>query len=183
MNKIKLSVFMFLILFGCQQDNHEWNPIFEETSFEYFNANLERSLSLIDEAYTEANQIKNESIQEKLSQTKNRLLEIKDYYIPLTVIRQKIYDAERSFKLENIEQSEKLLADSISMLSSLNATTKSEAFDKVILELESMMNAVIYSFKKDSKLNTYKKMKILGEHVNLMLSRGDLVLSGVEFKK
>jgi hypothetical protein len=26
-------------------------------------------------------------------------------------------------------------------------------------------------------------MKTLGEHVNLMLSRGDLVLSGIEFDK
>jgi hypothetical protein len=36
---------------------------------------------------------------------------------------------------------------------------------------------------EDSKLNIYNKMKALGEHVNLMLSRGDLVLSGIEFDK
>jgi hypothetical protein len=36
---------------------------------------------------------------------------------------------------------------------------------------------------EDSKLNTYKEMKTLGGHINLMLYRGDLVLSGIEFDK
>ena len=183
MSKVKLSVFIFLILFGCQQDKNEWNPIFEETNFGYFNANIERSLALIDEAYSEANEIKHEAIRKKLSQTRKKLLEIKDYYIPLTIIRQNIYDAERSFKLNNIERAKKLLTDSISILSSLEVTTKSENFDKVVLDLNSMINAVIYSFNEDIRLNTYNRMKTLGEHVNLMLSRGDLVLSGIEFKK
>ena len=183
MSKIKLSVFILLILVGCQKDTHEWNPIFEETNFNYFNAGIEKSLSLIEDAYSEAMEIKHESIQEKLHQAKNRLLEIKDYYLPLTDVRQKIYDAERSYKLNNIEKSEKLLTDSISILSSLDVKTKSENFDKVILKLNSMINAVIASFDEDSKLNTYNKMKALGEHVNLMLSRGDLVLSGIEFEK
>lgn len=183
MSKIKLSFFILLILFGCQQDKQEWNPIFEETSFDYFNVNVERSLSLIEDAYSEANEIKQESIQKKLFQAKNRLLEMKDYYVPLTVVRQKIYDAERSYKLNNIEQSGKLLADSISILSSLDVTTKSKNFDKVILNVNSMINAVISSLDEGSTSNTYQKMKTLGEHVNLMLSRGDLVLSGIEFEK
>jgi hypothetical protein len=183
MSKIKLSVFILLILFGCQQDKHEWNPIFEETSFGYLNTNIERSLSLIEEAYMEADETKQESIQKKLFRAKNRLLEIKDYYVPLTVVRQKIYDAERSYKLGNIEQAEKLLADSVSILSSLDVTTKSENFDKVILTLNSMINAVISSFNEGSTSNTYSKMKLVGERVNLMLSRGDLVLSGIEFEK
>ena len=46
-----------------------------------------------------------------------------------------------------------------------------------------MINEVITTFDEDSKLNTYNKMKLLGEHVNLMLFRGDLVLSGIEFEK
>lgn len=178
-----LLVFTSFILFGCQQDKQEWNPIFEETNFDYFSTNIERSLSLIDDAFSEANKNKEKDIQEKLYQAKNRLLEIKDYYLPLTNIRQKIYDAERYFKLNHIEKSEKLLADSKSILKSLDLTTKNKNFDKPILEITSLINEVISSFDEDSKLDTYNKMKTLGEHVNLMLFRGDLVLSGVEFQK
>jgi hypothetical protein len=183
MFKKYLSVFILLILFGCQQEKYEWNPIFEETNFDYFKTNIELSLSLIDEAYSEENKRKEESIQEKLYQVKNRLIKIKDYYVPLTTVRQKIYDAERYFKLNNIKKSEKLLKDSKSITTSLDLTTKNKVFDKVILDLNSMINEVILTFDERSTVNTYNKIKILGEHVNLMLYRGDLVLSGVEFKK
>jgi hypothetical protein len=138
---------------------------------------------LIDDAYSEANKKKEESIQEKLYQVRNRLLKIKDYFIPLTTVRQKIYDAERYFKLNNIKKSEKLLNDSKSIIRSLDLTTKNKVFDKVILDLNSIINEVIISLDEDSKLNTYNKMKTLGEHINLMLYRGDLVLSGIEFDK
>ena len=178
-----LFVLILLILFCCQQNNYEWNPIFEETNFDYFNTSIERSLLLIDDAYSEANKNKQQSIQEKLYQAKNSLLEIKDYYVPLTIVRQKIYDAERYFKLNNTKNLRKLLKDSKSIITSLDLTTKSESFDKVILDLNSMINEVILTFDERSTLNTYNKIKILGEHVNLMLYRGDLVLSGIEFKK
>jgi len=174
---------ILLILFGCQQEKHEWNPIFEETGFDYINVGLERSLSLIDDAYLEATENDQPSIQEKLSQAKKRLLEIKDYYVPLTTVRQKIYDAERYYKLKDIKKSKKLLEDSKSIITSLDVKTKSESFDKVILDLNSMINEVISTFDEKSTPNTNNKMKILGEHINLMLSRGDLVLSGTEFEK
>ena len=173
-----LFVLILLILFCCEQNNYEWNPIFEETNFDYFNTSIERSLLLIDDAYSEANKNKQQSIQEKLYQAKNSLLEIKDYYIPLTIVRQKIYDAERHYKSKNIKKSV-----TKSILTSLDLTTKSESFDKVILDLNSMINEVILTFDERSTLNTYNKIKILGKHVNLMLYRGDLVLSGIEFKK
>lgn len=181
MFKKYLSVFILLILFGCQQEKYEWNPIFEETNFDYFKTNIELSLSLIDDAYSAANKNKEEFIQEKLYQVKNRLLKIKDYYIPLTTVRQKIYDAERYFKLNNIKETEKLLNDSKSIIRSLDLTTKNKVFDKVILDLNSMINEVITSLDEDSKINNYNKMKTLGEHINLMLYRGDLVLSAIEF--
>ena len=76
-----------------------------------------------------------------------------------------------------------MLEDSKSILKSLDLTTKSESFDSVILDLNSMINEAISTFDEGSTRNTYNKMKILGEHVNLMLYRGDLVLSGIEFEK
>jgi len=109
--------------------------------------------------------------------------EIKNYYVPLTTIRQKIYDAERYFKLNNIKKVEQLLKNSITTISALDLTTRNLVFDKIILDLNSKINEVLTSLNDDSKKNTYKKMKLLGEHVNLMISRGDLVLSGIEFDR
>ena len=176
-----LFTFILIIFLGCQQENAEWNPTFEETNFDYFKTSIERSLSSIDEAYLETNNNNEEVIQKKLSQVKRNLLEIKDYYIPLTTVRQKIYDAERYLKLDNMDKSKKLLNESKSIITSLELTRKNMVFDKVMLDLNTMINEVIFSLNENSKTNIYKKIKVLSEHINLMLSRGDLVLSGVEF--
>lgn len=183
MYKKYLVVFVLLFLPSCQQEKHEWNPLFEETTFDYLKTNIERSISLIDDASFETGEIKQQSFQEKLAQARNQLLEIQDYYIPLTTVRQKIYDAERYYKMKDSKKSEKLLEDSKSIITSLDVTTKSEVFDKVIFDLNSMINKVISTFDEDSPRKTYNKMKTLGEHVNLMLYKGDLVLSGIEFEK
>jgi len=177
-----LLVFILLVLIGCNKEGREWNPVFEDTGFTYFYTEIERSLSSLDAAYSETAKGNSASVQEKLKQVKNRLLEIKDYYVPLTAIRQKIYDAERFFKLKDFQKSEKLLTDSKSILETIELTTPNNVFDKVVLELETMITEVILSLKDNSK-DTYDKMKKLGIHINLMLSKGDLVLSGVEFTK
>jgi len=180
--KIFLVLIVFVLL-GCQQKSQEWNPIFEDTNFDYLKTNIERSLALIDDAYTELKFDKEASIQEQLLKAKNRLIELKDYYVPLTTIRQKIYDAERYFKLNDIKKSAKLLKNSKSIIESLEVKTQNKVFDKVMLDFNSMINEVIISLDEDSKRDTYNRMKTLGEHLNLMLYRGDLILSGIELEK
>lgn len=182
MSKKILLILILLISIGCDNEKakQEWNPIFEETHFEYLETNINRSLSLINDLYEEADNDR-KITPEKLHQTKNRLLELKDYYIPLTTIRQKIYDAERYFKLNDMKKSRTLLNDSKSIIISLELKTRNKVFDKVILDLNAVVNEAVASLDNDDRLDTYNKMKRLGEHVNLMLYRGDLILSGVEF--
>jgi flagellin-specific chaperone FliS len=176
-------VSVVLILWGCQQEKSEWNPIFEQTNFNYLNASIERSMALIEEASSEADNKRTEAIQEKLDKVRNQLLAIKDYYIPLTTVRQKIFDADRYFKLNRKEETERLLNASKAIIASLDLTVKNEVFDKVIIDLDAMIEEAIASLDENSKQNTYNKMKKLGEHVNLMLNKGELVLSGIEFDK
>ncbi len=183
MIKKLLLAFILLILAGCPQEKFEWNPIFEETHFDYINTEVERSLALINNALIQVEVNNQPPVRHDLSKARNRLLEIKNYYIPLTTVRQKIYDAERYFKLKNIKKTNELLKNSQSIVASLDSLTKNTVFDKVILELNAMINEVIASLDDDSTFNTYNKMKTLGEHVNLMLYRGDLILSGIEFNK
>ena len=182
LKKIWLGIIV-LALIGCQKESSEWNPVFEYTGFDFFYTEIDRSLSVIEEVYSEAENGNTESVKEKLNQVKSRLFAMKDYYVPLTTIRQNIYDAERFFKLGNRKESEELLNNSKSVLTISEITAKNKVFDKVVLDLESMIDEVILSLHDDSELNTYNRMKTLGEHINLMLSKGDLVLSGVEFDR
>ena len=173
--------FILLALIGCQKENQEWNPIFENTSFNYLDTEIERAISIIDEASLETPGDDAKSLQEKLHLARTSLLKIKDYYIPLTRIRHKIYDAERFYKLKDMKKAENLLKDSKSILKTVDTAAENEVFDKVILELESMIDEVTLSLDDKSGSTAYSKMKTLGEHINLMLEKGDLVLSGIEF--
>lgn len=182
MKKI-LPFFICVMILGCQQEKQEWNPIFEDTGFDYLKTDIERSLVLLDESLRAEDNENCHMIREKIDQTRKKLLEIKDYYIPLTTIRQKIYDSERYVKLGQTKTAENLLNDARKTMTSLDAMTKSKAFDKVIVDLDRMIENVRTSLDDASEKDIYKKMKALGEHINLMLSRGDLVLSGIEFEK
>ncbi len=182
----KYIIFFILLavaVIGCQKEKEEWNPVFEETGFNYFYKDIDRSLSLIDEAYQESEKGNQEAVQTNLNAIKHRLLEIKDYYVPLTAIRQKIYDAERFFKLKNIKKAESLLNDAKSVFATIDLKTQNKAFDKMTLDFETTINGVLLSLDKSSESDTYNKIKLLGEHINLMLLKGDLVLSGIEFYK
>jgi len=181
MSKYIILGFILTALIGCQKDKQEWNPIFENTSFNYLYTEIDRSISLIDEASSESSKENGASLKEKLHKARSRLLELKEYYVPLTTVRQKIYDAERFYKLEDITRCENLLNNSKSILKTVDSAAKNQVFDKVVLELETMIDAVILSLDDKSGSTTYSKMKALGEHMNLMLEKGDLVLSGIEF--
>jgi hypothetical protein len=181
MRKNIILAFILLALIGCKKESQEWNPIFENTSFNYLSTEIERTITIIDDASSDTPEDNGESLQEKLHQAKGRLLEIKDYYIPVTTVRHKIYDAERYYKLKDRKKAENLLNDSKSILKTVDSAAGNQVFDKVILELESMIDAVILSLDDKSGSATYNKMKTLGEHINLMLEKGDLVLSGIEF--
>jgi hypothetical protein len=85
--------------------------------------------------------------------------------------------------LNDTKKSQKLLKDSKIIIEALEMMMKNKVFDKVMLDLNSMINEVILSLNEDSKKNTYDKMKALGQHLNLMLYKGDLILSGIEFEK
>ena len=174
---------ILLALIGCQKESEEWNPIFENTSFNYLSTEIARTISIIDEASLDRLEDNGKTLEEKLHQAKDRLLGIMDYYIPMTTVRHKIYDAERYYKLKDIKRSEKLLNDSKSILKTIDSAAENQVFDKVVLELESMIDEVILSLDDKSGSTTYSKMKTLGEHINLILEKGDLVLSGIEFRK
>lgn len=183
MSKKYLFLFLALVLIGCQKESQEWNPLFEYTGFGYLENDIQKSISLVEDTSLQASKGDLDAVRKNLDQIKQKLVEIQDYYIPLTTIRQKIYDAERFYKIRKIKQAKELLKGSVNLLNSMDTRVKNKVFDKLILELETMINKVTLSIDNESESNTYKDMKRLGEHINLMLLKGDLVLSEVDFSK
>lgn len=178
MLKKSLIALVILMFSGCQPQEREWNPVFEDTHFNYFNTRLEKSLALIDEVDT--NQADN--MQENLGLIRQQLLKLKDYYVPITTVRQDVYDAERYLKIRDIKKAKDLIMHSRSTVASLLTHTKNPVFDKVVVDLTSLIDETLAGLDDDVD-TAYTRLKTLGVHVNQMLYKGELILSGIEFEK
>nr|WP_319492992.1 hypothetical protein [uncultured Desulfobacter sp.] len=179
MFKKLLITFVLLMLSGCQPQERDWNPIFKDTHFNYFNTRIEESLALVDELAVSPE----ESRQEKLALIRQQLLKLKDYYVPVTTLRQEVYDAERYLKIKDIGKAKELLRRGRSTVTSLLGNTDKSVFDKVVLDLTAMIDETLFSLDHKDVDTAYARLKALGAHVNQMLYKGELVLSGTEFEK
>nr|WP_320192864.1 hypothetical protein [uncultured Desulfobacter sp.] len=179
MLKKSLIAIVLLMISGCQPQEREWNPIFEDTHFNYFNARIEKSLALVDELVGNPE----ESPQENLELIRQQLLKLKDYYIPITTVRQDVYDAERYLKIKDTEKAKELLMHGRSTVASLLSGTDNPIFDKVVVDLTSAIDETLASLNHNDVDAAYTRLETLGAQVNQMLYKGELVLSGIEFEK
>ena len=176
----KLLIALALLIFsGCQPQERDWNPIFEDTHFNYFNNRIEKSLALVDELVRSPEGV----LQENLELIRQQLLKLKDYYVPITTVRQEVYDAERYLKIKDTGKAKELLRRARSKVISLLGSTDNSVFDKVVVELTSMIDETLASLEHNDVDTAYIRLKTLGAHVNQMLYKGELVLSGTEFEK
>jgi len=170
---------VILMFSGCQPQERDWNPIFEDTHFNYLNTRIEKSLALVNELAVGPEAAR----QETLVLIRQQLLKLKDYYIPITTVRQEVYDAERYLKIKDMEKAKELLRRGRSKITSLLSNTDKSVFDKVVVDLTSMIDETVFSLDHDDVDTAYTRLKALGAHVNQMLYKGELVLSGTEFEK
>lgn len=97
------------------------------------------------------------------------------------MIRQHIYDAERFFYLEKEDKSLKELRDARLILLDLENQTNQPVLEKYVRELIAELDDCILELN-DSSPDVYRKFEITGNRVNLMLLKGELILSNMEFK-
>ncbi|MFH1981795.1 MAG: hypothetical protein ABIL58_08120 [Pseudomonadota bacterium] len=105
---------------------------------------------------------------------------IKDYYLPLTAVRQFAYDAERRVNLKQPAKAKALIEKSKTALLPLERFSGQEQVALTVKELQAMIEDCALSMDH-APADTNDKLRILGEKVNLMLTKGDLILSGVVF--
>lgn len=184
MNTLKkivyISILTLLILPSCKYTKQPWNPIFEETHFFYFENSVKQALSEINDAERNFKTDRDQEGYESLGKAKQIFLALKGYYIPLTEVRQIIYDADRFFHLKSIDEAKKHLEEARKILFKMDQYSESEGFDNALEKLTIMTDECLFSLEEKSE-NSYEKFKILANEVNLMLVKGELVLSNVTF--
>ena len=182
--RIVLLCIFGLFLVGCQQDRQKsgpWLPVLEPTSFSYLEDTVARGLAWIDRAEAELAVKNQEKALENLQQSRHALLELRHYFVPMTQVRQLVYDADRLYFLNRVKEARNNLTRARGFLIAIG-NSDGETLRKAASEAETMIDRLLPAMEQ-SPSNVAEQFRSLGHKVNMLAIKGDLVLSGVRFSE
>ena len=154
-----------------------WKPVLEKTSFEYLEYSVENIMKDIQK--TEKNLYNNKEQSDKtLHHTMMLLSILENYYLPITQVRQQIYDADRLLALKEVQKAKNSLIKAENRLSRIETARGSMVIKKAVATLDKMIKEAILIIDGPYD-QAAEKLKTAGAEANLMLLKGDLILSGV----
>ncbi|ORJ55851.1 hypothetical protein [Geothermobacter hydrogeniphilus] len=111
-----------------------------------------------------------------LKKTREKFAQLEQYYLPMTEVRQLIYDADRVYYLGRATETAKKLRRAKTLLTRISQTggePVSSAALKVVVMIDELLETMV---GEPTRVPT--KLKTLGEKINLMAIKGDLILAG-----
>ncbi len=150
-----------------------WQPVIEETRFDYLR-------DILDSAIPAADSLSLQAGQSPAARTlRSDLAKLQRYYLPLTEVRQLIFDADRFYYLKEKERAEANLQQAIRLLEQVQSPDHpalNQALDKLILLIKKTLLDV-----QSGAPELNKSFRQAGHRVNMMLYRGELILSDERF--
>ena len=177
------AIFLLVWFTGCQlfeSSTKPWVPVFEETNFDYFDEVAQHALASANEAFIAIEAGHREKADRKLRETLQALLKMQRYYIPMTEVRQLVYDADRLFYLKKVDETRSKLQQARGTMLQIGnggGSGLAESAEEVVKKIDELIFAI-----ENSSDTVATKFGELGHRVNLMLIKGELILSEVEFK-
>lgn len=166
---------MSIIINSCSKRPPEpWKPVLEDTSFEYFNEPISEALNTIKDASEKFHSDQDQDASLQLEQAQQALFKLQHYYVPMTNVRQLIYDADRLYYLKRFDETNHKLEHARQLLHNIIGSFKpnlTKTIDEVILMTDDVMLAI-----EDAPQTVPEKFAKLGHKVNLMTVKGELVL-------
>jgi len=169
---------------GCNltdKPSTPWIPVLEQTDFNHLESAVSEATKAVEEALnTTSADGKNES-KKALELAMRSLLKLKLYYVPMTKVRQLIYDADRLFYLGQNEQTKKHLAEANEILTHI-AKSSIYNLEAPVNELILMIDDLVLQLNESSP-NVNKAFRNVGHRTNMMIVKGQLVMSGQDSEK
>ncbi len=168
MKKTTILFLLVTVLLSCNQNTKNcepWIPVLEKTDFTYLTKAVDKCIEL--------------QTADTNTKLKNQILKLKYYYLPMTEVRQLVYDADRLYYLKKPDFAIKKLNKADEIL--LQIGESNPVLKKHTMDLIYANSNLIASIKNSSKdvPEAFKKIAI---ELNLLLNKGELVLDNVEFK-
>ena len=167
---------------GCEQSQESqgpWIPVLEDTGFSYLRDSVAGALTAVSDASDKLKAGQDVESGEALEGAINQLLRLHLYYLPMTEVRQLLYDADRLFHIKQVDQAEEKLSAANRILIDV-ARSGGPNLEGSVNELILMIDELILSIRERSTAAT-EKFREVGHRANLMATKGELILSDVEF--
>ena len=181
MKKTLIVIFSFVLLLmsiitnSCSKRPPEpWKPVLEDTSFEYFNEPISEALNTIKGASEKIDSNQNQDASLLLEQAQQALFKLQHYYVPMTNVRQLIYDADRLYYLKRFDETNHKLELAKKILHDILDSYKpdlTQSIDEIILMIDALLLTI-----EDAPQTVPDKFAKLGHKVNLMTVKGELIL-------
>lgn len=180
-NRIALLCLLGLLLGGCQQDQKSlpWLPVLEPSSFSHLEDTVDKGLDKLGRAEDDLAAGDQEEARIHLLEGKRALLELRHYFVPMTRVRQLVYDAERLYVLNRVEEARDNLNQARDLLIGIG-NSDGEVLKETVNEVEVMIDRLLLAIEQ-SQSNVSDLFETLGHKANMLAIKGDLVLSGVRF--
>jgi len=118
--------------------------------------------------------------EKDLEQARQSLYKLERYFLPMTEVRQLVYDADRVYFLGLKDDAREKLRGAAALLEKVGAVG-GKGVEEAVSEVVVMINDLERGIDSEPQ-QVAGKMRTLGEKVNLMLLKGELILAGVVFK-
>lgn len=189
-----LGLLLLLLLGACQNSppaREIWVPVMEQTGFEFLNHSGERIQKALQASRTQLVAGRNPEALASLAEAENMVRVLLYYDVPMTEVRQLVYDAGRLHALQRRE-------DTLHYLDSANLKLAdiemhgSASVQTLMQETRSMVDGLRALLDEESRATAAKdqvdlsriiaaKFEKLGHKVNLLALKSDMVLAGTDF--
>lgn len=173
---------VLLSLLGCQQRHQEetsWNPVLEPTDFIYLDDTLARGLEQIELTQEHIHAGDRDATRQNLLACRRSLLELRHYFVPLTQVRQLVYDAGRLYALHRVDAARANLLQAGKVMAEVGNSADGP-LQKTTGEVEIMIDRLLLALDQ-SPGDVPELLESLGHKINMLALKGDLVLAGVRF--
>lgn len=183
-NWVSLSLLAvgFLLLAACRQEAVKpWIPVLEQSGFSYLQDAVSEAQRDVTEATGQLHSGDADQAIQTMQKANHALLKLELYFLPMTEVRQLIYDADRLYYLKRSEETANKLQQAQALLERISATG-GQSVAKTLGDLTEMID----DLQRTMKLNPLivpEKFRLLGEKIDLAVLKGDLILAGATFNE
>lgn len=157
---------LLLLLGGCSREEKQpWVPLLEDTTFSYLADTTRQALDDLHAGTPE--------------KAEHQLLALQHFFIPMTQVRQLVFDADRLAFNGRADQAGQKLEQAREILLKVG-DADGEPLRAAVEELLVMLDGLQRTLR-ERPAEAPAGLAELGHKVNLMLTRGDLVLAGAKF--